>query len=112
MEALRLWAASVDFTKDMSIGPAILAQCTEAVRKIRNSARFILGNLRDRRPLPEERVGREEFSLVRICSFRDILLDKVLTADVQVERYMMHELYKLQQSAREGYAAYDFPRGL
>ena len=49
----------------MSIGPTILAQTTESLRKIRNSARFILGNIGDeegRRGF--ERMGRKEMGLV------------------------------------------------
>jgi len=44
-DALRLWAATVEYWRDMSIGPTILAQAAESLRKIRNSARFILGNI-------------------------------------------------------------------
>jgi isoleucyl-tRNA synthetase len=46
-EVLRLWAATVEFWKDMSLGPRVLAQTAEALRKIRNSARFMLGNIGD-----------------------------------------------------------------
>ncbi len=46
-DTLRLWAASVEYWRDMSIGPKILEQTSETFRKIRNSARFILGNIGD-----------------------------------------------------------------
>ncbi|KAI5996433.1 tRNA synthetases class I-domain-containing protein [Pisolithus orientalis] len=42
---LRLWAATVEYWRDMSIGPTVLVQTAESMRKIRNSARFILGNI-------------------------------------------------------------------
>jgi isoleucyl-tRNA synthetase len=42
-----MWVATVEFWKDVSIGPTILAHVAESMRKIRNSARFMLGNLGD-----------------------------------------------------------------
>ncbi|CEQ39985.1 SPOSA6832_01558, partial [Sporobolomyces salmonicolor] len=44
-DLLRIWVASVDSTRDVLIGPGILAQAFEGFRKIRNTARFLLGNL-------------------------------------------------------------------
>ncbi|KAF8646469.1 hypothetical protein AX16_007205 [Volvariella volvacea WC 439] len=89
-DILRLWAATVEYWRDMSIGPTILAQTVESLRKIRNSARFMLGNLGDK-PLAEmERVKREDMGLA--------------------EKYVMHELYRLEQTALESYAAYNFPK--
>ena len=46
-DTLRLWAATVEYWRDMSIGPKILEQTSESLRKIRNTARFILGNIGD-----------------------------------------------------------------
>ena len=46
-DTLRLWAATVEYWRDMSISPKILEQASESLRKIRNSARFILGNIGD-----------------------------------------------------------------
>ncbi len=62
---LRLWAASVDFWKDMSIGPIVIAQSAESLRKIRNTVRFCLGNMGSREALGAmERVPRNEMGLV------------------------------------------------
>ncbi|MBQ2697231.1 MAG: class I tRNA ligase family protein, partial [Clostridia bacterium] len=44
-DILRLWCASADYTSDMRISPEILKQLSEVYRKIRNTARYILGNL-------------------------------------------------------------------
>jgi len=44
-DVLRLWVATVEYWRDMSIGPTVLAQAAESLRKIRNSARFIMGNI-------------------------------------------------------------------
>ncbi|KAI0826153.1 isoleucyl-tRNA synthetase [Irpex lacteus] len=89
-DVLRLWAASVEFTRDMSIGPTVLSQCAESYRKIRNAARFILGNSGDRRLGESERVPYAQLPLV--------------------ERYVLHKLYNLDAVAREGYKTFNFPR--
>lgn len=44
-DLLRIWVASVDSSRDVLIGPGILAQTFDGFRKIRNTARFLLGNL-------------------------------------------------------------------
>jgi len=42
-----LWAASSDYTRDVVIGPKVIEKSSESLRKIRNTARFLLGNLHD-----------------------------------------------------------------
>lgn len=49
-DILRLWAASSDFTSDVRVSGLILGQMAEVYRKIRNTIRFILGNLQDFKP--------------------------------------------------------------
>lgn len=44
-DLLRVWVASVDSSGDVPIGAGILSQIFEGLRKIRNTARFMLGNL-------------------------------------------------------------------
>ena len=62
-DVLRLWAASTDFGTDSPLGKTALAQSAEVLRKIRNSARFILGNIgdypsrKDCDPVPWELLG-------------------------------------------------------
>ncbi|CAB1128483.1 isoleucyl-tRNA synthetase [Candidatus Hydrogenisulfobacillus filiaventi] len=57
-DVLRLWVASSDYTTDVRVSPALMEQLAEAYRKIRNTWRFLLGNLadfdpdRDTVPLP------------------------------------------------------------
>ncbi|KAF8157025.1 tRNA synthetases class I-domain-containing protein [Crassisporium funariophilum] len=90
-DVLRLWAATVEYWRDMSIGPTVIAQAAESMRKLRNSARFCLGNMGDKETLKNlKRVKRSEMGLA--------------------ERYIMHELYTLEQIALEGYASYNFPQ--
>jgi isoleucyl-tRNA synthetase len=50
-DVLRLWVASVDYTNDVRIGKNTLHQMAEIYKKVRNTIRFILGNLADFNPL-------------------------------------------------------------
>ncbi|MBI3695282.1 MAG: class I tRNA ligase family protein, partial [Acidobacteria bacterium] len=49
-EILRLWASSIEFSDDSRISPEILARLSEAYRKLRNTFRYMLGNLHDFNP--------------------------------------------------------------
>lgn len=46
-DVLRLWVSSVDYSQDVNIGDEILQRTSEAYRRIRNTFRFLLGNLSD-----------------------------------------------------------------
>jgi isoleucyl-tRNA synthetase len=46
-EILRLWSASADYREDMRISNEIISRLVEAYRKIRNTSRFLLGNIHD-----------------------------------------------------------------
>ncbi|HBC92578.1 MAG TPA: isoleucine--tRNA ligase, partial [Pelotomaculum sp.] len=46
-DILRLWVSSADYRGDLAASPGIMKQMTEAYRKIRNTCRFLLGNLHD-----------------------------------------------------------------
>ena len=46
-DVLRLWVSSVDYSQDVNIGDEILQRTSEAYRRIRNTFRFLLGNLND-----------------------------------------------------------------
>ena len=50
-DILRLWVASVDYTADVRLSDNILKQIAEVYRKIRNTLRFLLGNLADFDPV-------------------------------------------------------------
>lgn len=50
MDVLRLWAASADTTSDITISNSILESTAEMYRKLRNTARFMLGALFDYTP--------------------------------------------------------------
>ena len=64
-----MWAATVEYWRDMAIGPTVLAQAAESMRKIRNSARFILGNIGDAETRARmKRVSRADMGLVSLES--------------------------------------------
>src|SRR5213596_2206504 len=46
-EILRLWAASSDYQEDVRVSPEILNRMVDAYRKLRNTARYALGNISD-----------------------------------------------------------------
>ncbi len=47
VDVLRLWVASSEYIRDVNIGKTIMKQVGEMIRKYRNTARFMLGNLSD-----------------------------------------------------------------
>lgn len=66
-EIIRLWAASVDYREDIRISDTILNRLVDAYRRIRNTCRFILGNLHDfdpvLMPLPGEMLPLDRFAV-------------------------------------------------
>jgi isoleucyl-tRNA synthetase len=90
-EILRLWVTSEDYTEDIRVSLEILERIADAYRRIRNTFRFLLGNLydfdarRDRRPYAElEEVDR--FVLDRLAR----LIDRVTRA---YEQYQFHTVF-------------------
>ena len=66
---LRLWVATVEHWRDMSIGPTVLSQVAESLRKIRNTVRFMLGNMGDKKTLSSlVRMPKAELGLVCLVS--------------------------------------------
>jgi len=69
-EILRLWVAMVDYREDIRLGKEVLARAVEAYRKIRNTFRFLLANLRDFDPAadavaPEAMQEVDRYALAR-----------------------------------------------
>ncbi|KAI0264675.1 tRNA synthetases class I-domain-containing protein [Gloeopeniophorella convolvens] len=91
-DTLRLWVATVEYWRDMPLGPKILDQASESLRKIRNSARFILGNVGSSGTRQLDAVPREQLGLI--------------------DRYVMHELYELEQTVLNAYSQYNFPKAI
>ena len=85
-DILRLWVAQSDYTIDLRIGREILKGVADSYRRLRNTMRFLLGNL---------------------AGFNDA--EKVEPADMpELERWVLHRLAELDVDVREGYARYDF----
>ncbi|MGD0639594.1 MAG: isoleucine--tRNA ligase [Roseiarcus sp.] len=87
-DILRLWVASVDYSDDQRIGPEILKTVGDNYRKLRNTARWMLGTLAHY--APGEAVG--------------------VAAMGELERLMLHRLAELDVKVREAYADFDYAR--
>ncbi len=85
-DILRLWVAQTDYTNDQRIGPEILKGTADSYRRLRNTMRFMLGNLNGFSD--GERVDAAEMP--------------------ELERWVLHRLAELDQQVREGYGAFDF----
>ncbi|MDO5125779.1 MAG: isoleucine--tRNA ligase [Ruminococcus sp.] len=83
-DILRLWVASSDYHSDIRISKDILAQLSDAYKKIRNTARFILGNISNNGGFEIDRDGVSDDELFEIDKWAllklDELIDKVNTA--------------------------------
>jgi isoleucyl-tRNA synthetase len=90
-DVLRLWVASTDYQSDVHISNDILKQVSEAYRKIRNTARYILGNISDFDPNTDM---VEEKALLPIDKWAlktlNNLIEKVADA---YENYEFHQVY-------------------
>ncbi|MCV6594991.1 MAG: isoleucine--tRNA ligase [Silicimonas sp.] len=85
-DILRLWVAQTDYTGDQRIGPEILKGVADSYRRLRNTMRFILGNL---------------------AGFDDS--EKLDTAEMpELERWVLHRMAEVDTKVRQGYNAYDF----
>ncbi len=86
-EVLRLWCASSDYMEDMRCSDEILQRVTDGYRKLRNTARFALGNLDGFDP------GRDSVSA-----------DEML----EIDRWALSELDAVIEKVRAAYEAYEF----
>ncbi len=87
-EILRLWAMSSDYAEDLRIGPEIIKANVESYRKLRNTLRFLLGNLAHYHPS----------------------LGVPYAEMPGLERYMLNRLAELDEIVRSGYDEFDFKR--
>lgn len=90
-DVLRLWVASSDYHADIRISQDILKQLSEAYRKIRNTARYILGNLTDFDP-DKDMVSLDEIMPIDKWALAKLnaLIDKVKDA---YDKYEFHIVY-------------------
>lgn len=86
-DILRLWCASVDYREDVKISDNILKQMAEAYRRVRNTARYILGNSNDFNP-NTDRVPYEQL--------------------MEIDKWALHKLEVLKRRVTENYDKYEF----
>ncbi|MEO1669490.1 MAG: isoleucine--tRNA ligase [Cyanobacteria bacterium J06631_2] len=88
-DVLRLWVSSVDYSSDVRVGKNIIKQTSDMYRKVRNTARFLLGNLHDFDPKQ----------------------NAVPYADLpELDKYMLHRLTEVFTEVTEAYESYQFFR--
>ena len=86
-DILRLWIASTDYSNEMSLSQEILKRNADAYRRIRNTARFLLGNLHG-------------FDPARHLVATDAM--------VALDRFIVHRAHGVQEAVKAAYANYDF----
>ena len=88
-DILRIWVASSNYAEDLRIDYSILEQHADSYRKIRNTFRYMLGNLND--------------------VFKKVDLEKLdLNQLPELEQYMLHRVYDLNESYKNYFKSYDF----
>jgi isoleucyl-tRNA synthetase len=88
-EIVRLWVASIDFREDMAASENLMQRCADIYRKLRNTFRFLLGNLHGFTPAAD-RVAEAEL--------------------LPLDRYMLARTRELTEKVRDWYAAFEFHR--
>ena len=88
-DILRAWVASSDYAEDLRIDNTILAQHAESYRKIRNTFRFILGNIQDN-------FEKQSLQSIDIKKFNEL------------EQYILHKLFIIDKSVKENLKNYNF----
>ena len=88
-DVVRLWVSSVDYSSDVLVGKTILKQLSDIYRKIRNTARFLLGNLHDFDP-KKDTVSYEELP--------------------ELDRYMLHRITEVFTEVTDAFETYQFFR--
>ena len=88
-DILRIWVASSNYSEDLRIDYSILDQHAESYRKIRNTFRYLLGNIKD--------------------NFEEVDFEKVdLNELPELEQFMLHKLYTLNINFKKYFKNYDF----
>ena len=88
-DILRVWASASDYTEDLRIDFNILDQHAESYRKIRNTFRFLLGNLQDKKT-------DLDFANLDISNWPEL------------EIYMLHQIYELDKKIKNYFKEYSF----
>ena len=85
-DILRLWVVASDYSQDLSIGPNILKQMSDLYRRLRNTMRYLLGNLAG-------------FNEAERISYKEM---------PELERWVLHRVWELDKLMRNACASYDF----
>ncbi|PIE75220.1 MAG: isoleucine--tRNA ligase [Deltaproteobacteria bacterium] len=86
-EILRLWVSASDYREDIRISDNILRQLSDAYRRIRNTCRFLIGNISDFNPDKEK------------VSYKNL---------PELERFMLHRLNEIIARVNKAYDEYEF----
>ena len=88
-DILRTWVAASDYSEDLKLDHAILEQHAESYRKIRNTFRFLLGNLKDK---------KNNFDLN----------SKEIENWPELERFMLHQIFVINKNFEKYFKEYNF----
>jgi isoleucyl-tRNA synthetase len=102
-DILRLWVASSDYHADIRISPEILKQLSDNYRKIRNTARFCLGNLYDFNPdtdmlSNDELEELDKYALMKLDEVIDIARDAFETYEYHTAAHSIHNFCVVDMS--------------
>jgi len=105
-DILRLWVASSDYHSDIRISKTILGQLSDAYKKIRNTARFILGNLSngngfnpDTDSVPDEKLTElDKWALMKLDSLIDKVNDGYNSFDFHIAFHAIHNFCVIDMS--------------
>jgi isoleucyl-tRNA synthetase len=86
-DVLRLWVSSVDYSNDVRIGDSIIKQLADVYRKIRNTARFLLGNIHDFDPAKDA------------IPYEDL---------PELDKYILQETYQVFSEITEAFESFQF----
>jgi len=88
-DILRIWVASSNYSEDLRIDYSILDQHADSYRKIRNTFRYLLGNIND--------------------EYKEFDLEKINLNNLpELEQFMLHKIYMLNMNFKKYFKNYDF----
>ncbi|MEM9214770.1 MAG: isoleucine--tRNA ligase [Cyanobacteria bacterium P01_F01_bin.150] len=88
-DVLRLWVSSVDYSSDVPLGKNILKQMADVYRKIRNTSRFLIGNLHDFNPATDA------------IAYEDL---------PELDQYMLHRITEVFAEVTDAFESFQFFR--
>ncbi|HEY1806341.1 MAG TPA: isoleucine--tRNA ligase [Terracidiphilus sp.] len=101
-EIVRLWVASVDFREDMAASENLMQRCAELYKKLRNTFRFLLGNLSGFNPATDRIAEKELLPLDRYMLARTReLAEKIIGPDGKSGWYGAFEFHRVYQAVNE-----------